>query len=890
MKTYIALDLETTGFDPEIDQVIEIAAIKFEGDTITDQFESMVKPGLEIPPMVTHITGITNQQLENAPVFETIKDQFLKFIGNFPIIGHNIDFDLTFLKAKGLPLKNKQYDTFELAGILIPGLPSYSLDTISRLLKIRHEQKHRALSDAHVCFELFNLLQAKISEIPANTLDEIRTLTTKSNWDLGEIFLDIESKPPKSIPAETAHQKKSSSKIPDITTIDQVLDLYDQNSLLSKLIPNYEERSCQRKLTDKILFAFQNNSHLIAEAGTGTGKTFAYLLAACFWNQQYRQKIVISTFTNNLQDQLIHKDFPLLQQIFPKVKLTVLKGRKNYLSLQRFHHLKNKSAFADFEIIVIIKILLWINHTQTGDLDEINFQNKELTLLEEICCSIDAENLPNDDEKYLMQARKKAEEADIIVVNHALLLQDAIGKNEILPQTELLIIDEAHHLNKVATDSLSVNLTPNYFRKNIEKLEKTLDEIQDQENPNLFNSDSVNQLEKILYTLKLNLQQLLKESENLFLAIGEMLEEFGRNQNEFQTILAVNFLNVGTTQWQKISGVLKQLIQLSSETAPLLNRVLSICTDHDPETLLELTINKQNLDKLFDDCREIFNDFDQKITWLAKTVDENLHLQSVPINVSKNIKSSLFDYKKSIILTSATLTTNNSFEYIRKELGLGEEFDQIQLPSNFSYPDQVKIIIPENLSDPRNENYIHECSEIIKNVILKNGGRTLVLFTAKKELSRVFHTLAPELKRNGINLLAQSISGGRGKIISQFKDEPDKSAIFGTNSFWEGVDILGQDLNCVIIQKLPFDPPDDPIINARSAGFSRPFEQYALPRAILRFKQGFGRLIRSSQDTGSVVILDSRLVQKSYGHEFLESLPSGIKINICQKDNTQACL
>ncbi|MBD3270503.1 hypothetical protein GF376_03170, partial [Candidatus Peregrinibacteria bacterium] len=264
--------------------------------------------------------------------------------------------------------------------------------------------------------------------------------------------------------------------------------------------------------------------------------------------------------------------------------------------------------------------------------------------------------------------------------------------------------------------------------------------------------------------------------------------------------------------------------------------------------------------------------------------------QSVPLNISQSLNNKLFDFKKSIILTSATLTTENNFNYFRNELGLGEEFEEIQLPSNFSYPEQVKIIIPQDLSEPKQDNYIYECADCIKKIILKNQGRTLILFTAKRELSKIFHMLAPELKTHGINLLGQSISGGRGKIISQFKDEPEKSAILGTNSFWEGIDILGNDLNCVVIQKLPFDPPDDPIINARSSQFRKPFEQFSLPRAILRFKQGFGRLIRSSKDTGSVVILDSRLIQKSYGQRFIDSLPVGINIDICIGKKIDECL
>ncbi len=887
MKTYIALDLETTGFDPAADQVIEIAAIKFQGDKIIDQFETLINPEIVIPQMVSHITGITADVVADAPKFEDIEQKLIDFIGNYPIVGHNIDFDLTFLRAKGLPINQKQFDTLELAGILLPGLPSYSLDTISRVLKIEHTDKHRAMSDTHVCFVLFNILTSKIAEISPQTLKEIQAQIEKTDWDLKELFYQAKlSSKQTSAAKQPTTEEETPIKSPE--TEIELLDLFDPNSTLSEIIPGFEPRPSQRTLTDKILYAFQNNSHLIAEAGTGTGKTFGYLLPACFWSQKHREKIIITTHTNNLQDQIVNKDFPTIQKLFPKVKIAILKGKRKYLSVLRFNHLKSKSSLEIFELIVIIKVILWLEKTETGDLDELNLQNKEMTLLDEICCG--DLSVENHSERFLQKARSNAEKANIIIINHALLLQDALTENSILPEYKYLIVDEAHHLNKITTDALTINLTPNYFKKNLDHFESLIQEIQHKEKANLFNSSIISELEDILYQIKLIFDQIRTDSEEMFHLVSSMLSKYGNNQNEYQQVLNINIALISTDEWIAILKLLENIHQAQAACDKNFNKLISNLNDINEELSTELIIQKKALDDIFAKCRSINQDFENKITWISKTIDENLHLQSVPINISQNLRTSLFDYKKSIILTSATLTTNHSFTYFRRELGLGEDFDELQLPSNFSYPDQVKIIIPDNLPEPRDEQYIHHCAKIIKEIILKNGGRTLILFTAKRELTRVFHMIAPDLKNQGINLLGQSISGGRGKIISQFKDEPDKSAILGTNSFWEGVDILGQDLSCVVIQKLPFDPPEDPIIKARSNQFNKPFEEFSLPRAILRFKQGFGRLIRSSKDTGSVIILDSRLVNKYYGQQFVESLPSGIHIEICSKDKTADCL
>ncbi len=283
---YIALDLETTGFDAEKDQVLEIAAIKFQGNQIIDRFETLINPETEIPSMVSHITGITPDTVKDAPTFDQVSKNLTIFLGNYPIVGHNIDFDLTFLEAKGIPILNKQYDTFHLGSILLPNLPSYSLETISRELKIDHTNKHRAMSDAHVCFELFQILVDKIAAIPSHTLTEIQRHVTKCDWDLGDLFLQT-----KSVKTTNPDAAKNSN-LPElnlqIENSADLVDLLNSPSPLEKIIPQYEARPSQKLMLEKIINAFENNYCLMAEAGTGTGKTFAYLLAAAFQNKQHQ--------------------------------------------------------------------------------------------------------------------------------------------------------------------------------------------------------------------------------------------------------------------------------------------------------------------------------------------------------------------------------------------------------------------------------------------------------------------------------------------------------------------------------------------------------------------------------------------------------------------------
>jgi DNA polymerase-3 subunit epsilon/ATP-dependent DNA helicase DinG len=877
-QIYIALDLETTGFDPVADQVLEIAAIKFQDNQIVEKFETLINPNIEIPSMVSHITGIFNDTIKDAPSFDQVSSNLAKFIGTYPIVGHNIEFDLNFLEAKGIPILNPQIDTLKLASILLPNLPSLSLDTISRLLKITHQNKHRAMSDAHVCFELFQILVKKIADIPAPILQEIKTLVPRSTWDLSELFLSIKSENPHrasrlKTPAEPTPPLDLGKQL---SNQEDLIDLLSANSPLSKILEHYEHRPGQQKLLSKILSAIEDNHNLIAEAGTGTGKTLAYLLSAAFSKQKSDKKSIISTYTNNLQDQIINKDFPLVQSLFPDIKIAVLKGRKKYLSLERFNQLKTKHHLEEHELTTIIKVLLWLDTTETGDLDQLSLQNKEILLYDEICS--DPEHLPKKKssqyEDFLDKARRKAETADIIIANHALLIQDNLSENHILPDAEILIVDEAHHLEKTVTDALTVVLGLTKLNK---LWEKTIDQLQEIQGSNLlFDQDFTNLLEEF-GKLKIN---SINSAEKIFDQISLTIEKFSHTPPGLPSTVNITPSITDSPSWQNTVENAKQFTTLLPELNSLSKKTIQLLNDSDIKENDAIS-SLQSLQKFHQETENYLNNPGKRITWISKGFDESIHWHFAPLTVQDIFSEKIFSKRQSVILTSATLSTYGNFSYIRSELGLGEDFNEIKIPSHFSYPDQVKIIIPEDLSDPRAPEYLPQCENIIDSVIRKNGGRTLVLFTAKKDLARVFHDLAPQLKTDGFSLLGQNISGGRGKIISHFQDEPEKCAILGTNSFWEGVDMVGDTLTCVVIQKLPFDPPDDPIISARSGRFEKPFEQYSLPRAILRFKQGFGRLIRSSKDTGAVIILDSRLVQKSYGREFTSSLPEGIQIHQC---------
>jgi predicted DnaQ family exonuclease/DinG family helicase len=886
MKTFVALDLETTGFDPLNDQVIEIAAVRFTEKEVLEKYETLVNPEIPVPPIITHITGIRNEDLENAPTFDRIANDLVNFIGKDPVVGHNISFDISFLNGKGLKLLNPLYDTLHLSSILLPGLASYSLDTLSRILKISHEKKHRALSDTIACQQLFTMLLSRIGEIPSEPYSRIIRLLGKSTWPMKDLFVSADRvNPEKKTPPtkKEKDEKEPPSSDKNLIGDETFASFFSKDGPLSRVIADHEPRPSQDRMAELIDKAFKNGTGLLVEAGTGTGKTLAYLLAGVRHSLETGMNTMVSTHTRNLQGQIMDKDLPLLKktlaQLDPPVHFAgaVLKGRKNYLSLKRFESFLDRDFFLDHEITMLIKILLWLKKDCSGDMEELSLQGKEYSVLEDLCC---AEYVCHHQDPeyasgcYLLKAREKAENADIIVVNHALLMQDALTETPLLPENRYLIVDEAHHLERVATESMTVSISYNSFLRPFEGLSRVFEELSRQSGGLFDQSDGGDLMKK----LKSHIHSLVSRIEIFFGLIGIFMEK-NIEPSQFQYHLNLSASHFDTPDWQKVIAAAQSISSTGLE-------FIGDLESFHESAGLEEKISREIKNYLYE-CGKKLKDLsfsvgsgqsDDRISWLFKGYEGGVSLKCAPADIGVTLGHILFDKKDSVILTSATLRTDKSFRFIREQLSLGEGFSEQYLPSHFDFPDQVKILIPEDLPEPATEGYFISCANLIENIVIRNKGRTMVLFTSKKALNATYHETAEKLKAEGYTVLAQNITGGRGKILEHFKDEPGKCVIFGTASFWEGVDIKGNDLTCVVMQKLPFDPPEDPIILARSRKYTDSFSSYQLPRAILKFKQGFGRLIRSSKDTGSIVILDTRIVQKGYGRQFLESLPEGIKI------------
>jgi len=858
-NTYVALDIETTGFNPNIDQIIEIAAIKFKKGKKIATFTELINPEKDIPKMITLITGIKNEDIKNSKKLPEIKENLLNFLEDLPIIGHNIIFDITFLQQKGINIQNPLYDTLKLAKIVLPNISSYSLDTLVRTLKIKNENTHRALSDTKATQELFCILVEKLKHTEKKTLKKIKEIIQKSPLEEKTLINSI-----------TPNKKKTKKEKPQQITATQSNKKLEKKHIeiflnkkgpLAKEIKNYTEREEQKQLLTTIINSLQNQKHLLIESGTGTGKTIAYLLSSIYFAKQNNEKIIISTHTKTLQDQLIKKDIPLIKKAIKNIdkeidfKATILKGKKNYISISRLENLLKKKTFEESEAIAITKILYWLQTTKTGDLEELNLQDKENYIKSKICFD---ENLTTYNKtNFLKRAKEKAQKADIIVVNHSLLLQNIIRKTDILPHHNYIIFDEAHNLEQVATETLAINISYQHFINTYKNLHKFLNKEFKEKN-----------------YIKLLIQKAIDNTELLFEQIKTLNETFA-TPDSFKSQNIIDKQTTQTQEWKNIQTQSKIIIEDNENIKNELDKIYK--TLDEPLKELKQTINFHSLNT------------QENSTFLTQAIthDDTYSIKTAPIQIGEKLNTHIINNKKSIILTSATLRTENNFNFLKSQLGITNNFEEKHIKSTFNYDKQVKILIPEDIPKPANEGFFQQTTTAIKNTLQKTKGQTLVLFTSKKALQSTYMKIAQELKNQNIEILAQGITGGRGKIIEHFKSDPKHTIIFGTNSFWEGIDLPKNIIKCLIIQKLPFDPPSDPIITARTKLYKNSFNEFQIPKAILKFKQGFGRLIRTHTDKGTFIILDTRIIQNQYGTKFLKSLPKGIKITLCQTNTIQ---
>ena len=644
----------------------------------------------------------------------------------------------------------------------------------------------------------------------------------------------------------------ASQPIPDTSQRDVSLyQFFAPGGVLSRTHPAYEFRRGQLQMAQAVEQALEERRHLIVEAGTGTGKTLAYLVPVI----RSGKKVIISTGTKNLQEQLFHKDIPFLEQaLFPKgegkLKVCYMKGRNNYLCRKKLYDLTDQPVLSGLEEIEHYRaIAAWEKVTQSGDKAELAALPEASALWHKLDARSDTclgQKCSAWDRCFITEMHRRAMESDIIIVNHHLFFADLSIKQQaeyapdagILPEIGAVIFDEAHELEDVAGSYFGVSVSNGRFEELCRDVEVSL------------------QRNHMLSAAMSGALKSVRERAPFFFALlppGDGRFSF-ENRREFMEENGDEFL-----------GLQQSLGRLGSELENLPSK---------PEEVFNFARRAQELQVQLSFVME--SQDRNTVFWIERRRggrdNPGVYLQATPIDVAPILRSCLFDKLECAVLTSATLAVGGSFEYMRHRLGL-EHARETVLPSHFDYANQALFYVPPDLPDPRTPQFAARAADRIHHLLEMSRGRAFVLFTSYAQMNDVYQRLLGELE---FPMLLQG-DAPKTALLEEFRLTPH-AVLFATSSFWQGVDVQGEQLSCVIIDRLPFAVPSDPVVAARvksiDAEGGNAFFQYQVPSAVITLKQGFGRLIRSLHDRGLLVLLDNRILKKAYGKVFVESLPA----------------
>ena len=912
--SFIALDIETTGLDPSKDEIIEIAAVRYQNGEKIDSFQSFVRPRHGIPKFIQYLTHIDPDELSTAPMIGTVLDKLLPYLTGSVIVGHNVGFDIGFIDhglalTGELPLPNDLWDTAELGRIYLPYTNDHTLGTMCRYFDIDLVNAHRANADAEATAELMIRLAKHIADhypmlTNARLLDFSRQSSPKQKPD-GFLLKLVEWQrrnlgagkltPPENKRVNViVHEASPQAKHPGMDKV------FGPGGLLEEKFENFEYREGQLQMGKAVEAAFKQNKHLAVEAGTGVGKSFAYLVPAMEYSLKQETTVVISTNTKNLQEQLFYKDIPRLRDILPlSFKAVLVKGRENYVCQRRWDEMmyEQTKGLTTWEARGLMYLYVWMLQTVSGDVSEnSSFDRSRFRLLwrkvnsDRYSCM--GRKCPRANSCFVMQLRKHIDSATVVVVNHSLLLADLRNENTTLGDYTHLVVDEAHNLPAAASDLLGFELSYAEITNSLYQLAGTgkkmggmLHQIELNLKKSVLTDNPKQQATLLIQKLWDDVEELRKLNTSLFQEASNSV-----TQNESYGKLRIKALVGFEILYSHLERMIEAWKNMQKDLKALGNVYSSFNSKQIhawEETNESIQTTYQRFSETEGKLLTLRNpDLDNYALWLQNDPKPDRNTPTAafcyaPVEVDTLLKSLLYDNVQSIVFTSATLALRGSFKFFFNQSGLHlvdkDKIDTVIVSSPFDYDQQSKLMVSSFLPEHKDKFFLNQALGCVKQILSSTDVGTMMLFTSYRDLNSVYDHIGDDLYHRGRAFFAQGKIGSRSSILEEFKNHGN-AVLLGTSSFWEGVDVQGDSLSLLILFKLPFQVPSEPIVEAYIEKLEREgkdsFMHYMLPHALLRLRQGFGRLIRSKTDRGIVLIMDSRVSTKKYGTYFKEVLPT----------------
>lgn len=682
-----------------------------------------------------------------------------------------------------------------------------------------------------------------------------------------------------------------------------VQDVFGEGGILSRELPGFQPRPGQQDMALRVATVLQDSGSLLAEAGTGIGKSLAYLIPSAYWSLTQDETIVVSTHTRALQEQLVQKDLPIvarvMEELVPRrpLKAVSLKGRANYLCRERWNAERAKRSPDPELASLIARMTSWVETSATGDKAELDLSERDDRLFHRLSAS--TENCSNalcrakqGQKCFFARARTAAQRADLVIVNHALLFSDHGAGGVVLPQSSRLVIDEAHHLESVATRQFS-------FRLSVESIVRHIEawiELRGSSAGGMFpatvgllaNAGAFAESAASSSEALGRIRSVIDDGDRAVRATRTLFDRLQVLEQEFSSGVSIGNsarIQASTRRlplWSEVEIDADQLVtdlrQMESHCRWLIKSLTHAIESRQigepgESALAAVSAWIEEHSEFISQIEASFlTPVENGVYWIESLArGEGVAFNAAPLAVGEWIAASVFADKETIVCTSATLTVGNRFSHFRQQTGI-EDADEFVAPSPFDYARSALIYVASDIAEPSHADYQREVDESIMRVSTALMGKTLALFTSNRHLRAAADALRGPLAARGIELFAQWVDAPPQELAERLR-EGGPVVVLGAASMWEGIDIPGPGLSALVVVRLPFDVPSDPLFQARSELYLSPFFEYAVPRSVLRFRQGFGRLIRSTTDRGVCVVLDRRIITKAYGRSFLDALP-----------------
>lgn len=901
---YAVVDIETTGTDPKTDRIIQIGCVLIQNGQVINRFATDVNPGKRISKQIQNLTKISNSQVQKAPYFEDIAPTIANLLADTIFVAHNIYFDYQFLnhefrRCQVPEMTIPGIDTVELAQVFLPTATSFRLGDLAENLGLHHDNPHQADSDAEVTAALLLYIQQIMRELPLVTMERIASLADMMGMQTGMFIrknlMEMRRKNPpladnllivdgialrkKTLPLfeknlyESIYPLKKKAKE---QLFNGQLHFYKEQARLMNLV--------YRHFSDSQSEGLPTTKDLFIEAATGMGKTIGYLLPAAYLATP-EEPLIVSTASLLLQDQLVQKDLPLINQVLPQpLVATVIKGQRHYLDLARFAISLQMPPQQKQYRLYQMATLVWLTKTVTGDFDELNLLRLDHPFFQDCghrgTVLLDSENpfYPHD---FLRFLHKRMSQSNLLIVNHAFLARESLRERPQLPKSRFLLIDEAHHLPDICEQAGRQQVSTFRFRKQVGGL--TSETGLFTQLMQLFQGEP-----QFISQLELYLQELTALVEMQEILVTHLLKTEGTDCPQEQIVTKEELDNFDLAPRKAQAKLLLYYEEAEQIAQSLRQQVQSWINRWLPsETVL--------LESLLDLLAEVSAEGEILTRWFTQWQKELVHwlvphsnqitavFQLTDFAAPLLPKTKWYSRYDKILYLGGTLKIGGNRHYFPNRLGIPEAPVKI-IQAPFDYPKQTRVILPDKgiaIHELPPQEYADQLAQYIEEIVTPVAKPILVLFTSHDTLQRVYERLHMKFLAAGREILAQGVGGSREKLLRRFSLSKD-SILFGADSFWEGVDLPGERLEVLIVTRLPFTNPKRPLVAARNQYLKEqgldPFSEEAIPQAALRLRQAYGRLVRSTEDRGLMIVLDRRLVTTKYGRKLAQAFPRKVPL------------